>query len=343
MHTLPTFADIEAAADRLSGHAHRTPVLRSRGIDTATGATVFFKCENFQRAGAFKFRGAFNALAQLGESERRTGVLTYSSGNHAQAIALAGSLLGIPTTIVMPADAPSVKRAATEAYGGHVVPYDRATQDREAIGGELARARGLTIVPPYDHPHIIAGQGTAAKELLDEVGPLDVIVAPCGGGGLLAGTALAARALAPQCRVVGVEPRAGDDGARSFASGSRQTVTNPLTIADGARTPSLGHLTFSVILAQAQDLITVDDDALVRAMRRLAERLKIVVEPTGALAAAAVLDGALAVQGRRVGVILSGGNVDLAQWGHWLADGLTPEERSWQPVAATAAEPASLP
>lgn len=320
MHTLPTIADIHSAARRLAGRAHRTPVLRSRGLDVALGAQMFFKCENFQRAGAFKFRGAYNALAQLTDAERRAGVLTYSSGNHAQAIALAGSELGVPTTIVMPLDAPAVKRTATESYGGVVIGYDRATGDREAIGRALAEERGLTVIPPYDHPHIIAGQGTCALELFEEVGALDLLVTPCGGGGLLSGSALAAQALSPRCRIVGVEPRAGDDGARSFASRRLQTVHNPDTIADGARTPSLGQLTFPLILAHVSQMVTVDDAALVRAMRRLAERLKVVVEPTGALGAAAVFERAVAVEGLRVGVVLSGGNVDLTQWGRLLAN-----------------------
>lgn len=327
MHTLPTFADIESASARLAGRAHRTPVLVSRGLNDVAGASLFFKCENFQRAGAFKFRGAYNALSQLSDHQRSAGVLTFSSGNHAQAIALAGSLLGIPTTIVMPSDAPRVKREATQAYGGQVIIYDRQTQDREAIGRDVAASRGLTIVPPFDHPHIIAGQGTAARELIDDVGPLDVLLAPCGGGGLLSGTAVAAKSLSPSCRVIGVEPRAGDDGVRSFATGVRQTVHNPHTIADGARTPSLGQLTFTLILAHVAQIVAVDDEALVRTMRRLAERLKIVVEPTGALAAAAVLDRVVPVGGLRVGLIISGGNVDLGQWGHWLADGLAPGER----------------
>lgn len=324
MHTLPTIADVESAAARLTGHAHRTPVLQSRALNASSGASLYFKCENFQRAGAFKFRGAYNALSRLTAAQRTSGVLTYSSGNHAQAIALAGSLLGIPTTIVMPSDAPAVKRAATEAYGGHVIAYDRDTEDREVIGRAIAEPRNLTIVPPYDHFDIIAGQGTVARELFDEVGPLDVLITPCGGGGLLSGSAIAAQTLSPGCRVVGVEPQAGDDGVRSFASGSLQTVHNPRTIADGARTPSLGHLTFDIIRAHVTQMITVDDGALVRAMRCLAERLKIVVEPTGALAAAAVLDHRLPVSGLRVGVVLSGGNVDVAQWGRWLADGLAP-------------------
>src|SRR5256885_86050 len=242
--TLPTFADIDSAARQIAGAAHRTPVLTSRSVNQRTGAALFFKCENLQRAGAFKFRGAYNALSRLSPAERRQGVVTFSSGNHAQAVALAGQLLDIPRVIVMPSDAPAIKRAATEGYGGEVVPYDRDKDDREAIGRRLAQERGLTIVPPYDHPHIIGGQGTAARELIDEVGHIDMLFVPCGGGGLLSGSALAARKLSPGCRVIGVEPTAGDDATRSFRTKQLQSVNNPKTIADGARTASLGSLTF---------------------------------------------------------------------------------------------------
>jgi threonine dehydratase len=236
--TLPTFADVESAARQIAGAAHRTPVATSRTVDTRTGARLFFKCENLQRAGAFKFRGAYNALSRLTPDERRRGVVTFSSGNHAQAIALAGQVLEVPRVIVMPSDAPAVKRIATEGYGGEVVLYDREREDREAIGQRLARERGLTLVPPYDHPHIIAGQGTAARELIEEVGPLDVLFVPCGGGGLLSGSAIACAAMAPACRVIGVEPATGDDATRSFRTKQLQTVHNPKTVADGARTPS---------------------------------------------------------------------------------------------------------
>ena len=316
--TLPTFADIEDAAARIRSVAHQTPVLTSRSVNDRTGATVFFKCENFQRGGAFKFRGAYNALAQLSVEERRRGVVTYSSGNHAQAIALAGRVLGIPRVIVMPSDAPSVKRAATEGYGGEVVPYDRDREDREAIGKRLARERGLALIPPYDHPHIIAGQGTAAHELLQEVGALDYLFVPCGGGGLLSGSALAARALAPDCVVVGVEPAAGDDATRSFRTRQLQIVHNPQTVADGARTPSLGTLTFPLVLQYVRDMATVDDPPLLGAMFYLWERLKIVVEPTGALGAAAMFERTGQIAGTRVGVIISGGNVDLSEMPRWL-------------------------
>jgi threonine dehydratase len=304
------YDDVVYAASRLAGRAHRTPVVTSQTVDARTGAKVFFKCENLQRAGAFKFRGAYNALSRLQPEERR-GVLTFSSGNHAQAIALAGTLLGVPTTIVMPEDAPAVKLEATRGYGGEVVTYDKRKQSREELGARLAAERGLHVIPPYDHPHVIAGQGTAAKELFEEAGPLELLLVPCGGGGLLSGCAIAAAALSPGCRVIGVEPAAADDATRSFKSGTLQTVHNPDTIADGARTPSLGKLTFPLVLRYVHDMVTVDDAALLRATFYLWERLKLVVEPTGALAAAALLEGGLDAKGMRVGVVLSGGNVDL--------------------------------
>ena len=316
--TIPTFADIESAAAQIAGAAHKTPVATSHTIDARTGARLFFKCENLQRAGAFKFRGAYNALSRLDADQRRRGVVTFSSGNHAQAIALAGQLLNIPRVIVMPSDAPAVKRIATEGYGGEVILYDRDTEDREAIGRRLASERGLTLIPPYDHPHIIAGQGTATRELIEEIGPLDLLFVPCGGGGLLSGSAIAAGAMAPQCRVIGVEPAAGDDATRSFKTRTLQTVDNPKTVADGARTPSLGSLTFPIVLEQVSDMATVDDPTLLRTMFYLWERMKLVVEPTGALAAAAALEGSTPIRGLRVGVILSGGNVDLSQVGEWM-------------------------
>jgi len=309
--SLPTYADVEDAAKQISGVAHVTPVATSRSVDARTGANVFFKCENLQRAGAFKFRGAYNALSRLSADERRRGVVTFSSGNHAQAIALAGQLLDIPRVIVMPSDAPPVKRAATEGYGGSVVLYDRDVEDREAIGRALARDRGLTLIPPYDHPHIIAGQGTAARELITEVGDLDVLFVPCGGGGLLSGSALAAHGASRACRVIGVEPAAGDDATRSFRTGTLQTVHNPKTVADGARTPSLGTLTLPLVLQNVSDMATVDDATLLETMFYLWERLKLVVEPTGALGAAAAMQAADLIRGKRVGVILSGGNIDL--------------------------------
>jgi threonine dehydratase len=308
---LVTYEDVAAAANRLRGVAHRTPVITSSTVDEQTGARVFFKCENFQRVGAFKFRGAYNALSLLSVEQRAKGVLTYSSGNHAQAIALAGRLLGAPVTIVMPSDAPAVKVAATRGYGGEVVLYDRGGPTREEIGARLAKERGLILIPPYDHADVVAGQGTVAMELIEEVGPLDVLLVPCGGGGLLSGCGIAARALSPECRVIGVEPEKADDATRSFRTRVLHTVTNPDTIADGARTPSLGKLTFPLVLQNVDEMVTVSDEAIVSATLFLWNRLKTVVEPTGALAAAAVFDGAVAVTGLKVGVILSGGNVDF--------------------------------
>ena len=309
---LPTYADVESAARQIAGVAHRTPVATSRTVDALTGAKLFFKCENLQRGGAFKFRGAYNALSRLSADERRRGVVTFSSGNHAQAIALAGQVLDVPRVIVMPSDAPSVKRIATQGYGGEVVLYDRDREDREAIGQRLAGERGLILIPPYDHPHIIAGQGTAARELIEETGPLDFLFVPCGGGGLLSGSAIAAKAMAPACRVIGVEPAAGDDATRSFRTKTLQKVHNPKTVADGARTPSLGALTFPLVLQYVSDMTTADDTTLLRTMFYLWERMKLIVEPTGALGAAAALAGTTEIRGTRVGVILSGGNVDLS-------------------------------
>ena len=315
---LPTYDDVASATKQIAGAAHRTPVVTSRLIDGRTGAQVFFKCENLQRAGAFKFRGAYNALSRLSPDDARRGVVTFSSGNHAQAIALAGQLLRIPRVIVMPTDAPAVKRAATEAYGGDIVSYDRNREDRETIGRRLAHERGLTLIPPYDHAHIIAGQGTAAHELFEEVGPLDFLFVPCGGGGLLSGSALAASGLADRCVVIGVEPVAGDDATRSFRTRTLQTVTNPQTVADGARTSSLGTLTLPLVLDLVSDMMTVDDPPLLETMFYLWERLKMIVEPTGALGAAAALASGARIRGARVGVILSGGNVDLSQVPEWL-------------------------
>lgn len=307
-----TYADIEAAAARLEGVAHRTPVMTSQTIDERLGARVFLKCENFQRMGAFKIRGAYNAIAQLTPAERARGVVAYSSGNHAQAVALASRLLGASATIVMPNDAPAAKRQATEGYGARVVGYDPATESREAIAAALRKESNGALIPPFDHPAVVAGQGTAARELFDEVGTLDVLITPCGGGGLLSGSAIAARALSPGCRVIGVEPEAGDDGARSFRTGTLQTVKNPRTIADGARTASLGEITFALIRELVTDMTTVSDPEIVTAMRVLWERTKLVVEPTGALGLAALMGGRVAyTRGARIGIILSGGNVDL--------------------------------
>jgi threonine dehydratase len=307
-----SFDDVAAAHERIRAQARRTPVLTSATIDGRTGATVHFKCENLQRMGAFKFRGAFNALSQLTPEARRRGVIAFSSGNHAQAVALASRMLGIPATIVMPKNAPRVKLDATRGYGAEVITYDNPGESREALAKRIAAERGLTVVPPFDHPHIVAGQGTAAKELIEDAGPLDVLLVPCGGGGLLTGCAIAAKHLAPACRVIGVEPAAGDDATRSFRTKSLQTIPFPDTIADGARTTSLGALTFPLLLQHVDDMLTVTDEELLRTMFFLWERMKIVVEPTGALAAAALLEKKIDAKGLRVGIVLSGGNVDLA-------------------------------
>lgn len=313
-----TFDDVAAAQGRLRGHAHRTPVATSRTLDEALGARLFLKCENLQRMGAFKFRGAYNAVTQIPPGNRARGVLAYSSGNHAQAVALACRLLGVQATVVMPQDAAAAKRAATEGYGARVVPYDPARESREEISTRLQAESGATLIPPFDHPHVIAGQGTAAAELFEDAGTLDVLLVPCGGGGLLSGSALAARALSPQCRVIGVEPEAGDDATRSFHQRELQSVHHPQTIADGARTPSLGRFTFPLVLENVDDMVTVSDTDLVEAMRFVWERMKLVVEPTGVLGLAAARTGRVPVAGRRVGVILSGGNVDLRQAASWF-------------------------
>ena len=305
------FEDIAAAHERIKPQAKRTPVLTSSTVDAHVGAKVFFKCENFQRMGAFKFRGAFNALSQLNPEQRKRGVIAFSSGNHAQAVALSGKILGIKTVIVMPHDAPKVKLEATRGYGAEVVQYTKH-EEREQLARKLAAERGLTLVPPFDHPHIVAGQGTSAKELIEDAGPLDVLVVPCGGGGLLSGCAVAAKHLVPKCKVIGVEPAAGDDATRSFKEKRLVTIAVPDTIADGARTPSLGEITFPLVMRYVDDMLTVTDDELKRAMFYLWERMKIVVEPTGALAYAALHTRKLQPSGR-VGVVLSGGNVDLAQ------------------------------
>jgi threo-3-hydroxy-L-aspartate ammonia-lyase len=305
-----SFDDIAQAHERIRGQAKRTPVLTSATVDALTGAQVFFKCENFQRMGAFKFRGAYNALSQLGDQKKRQGVVAFSSGNHAQAVALAGRILGIRTVIVMPQDAPRVKLEATRGYGAEVVQYSKH-EDRETLAVRLARERGLTLVPPFDHEHIIAGQGTAAKELVEDAGPLDALIVPCGGGGLISGCSIAAKHLAPKCRVIGVEPAAGDDATQSFAQKKLVTIPVPDTIADGARTPSLGELTFPIVLRYVDAMLTVTDEELVRAMFFLWERMKIVVEPTGALAFTALFTEKFSLKGKRIGVVLSGGNVDL--------------------------------
>ena len=316
----PTYDDVAAAAHRLKGMAHRTPVLRSTSADESTGAQVFFKCENLQRTGAFKFRGAYNTLAQFTPEQRERGVLAFSAGNHAQAIALSARLLDMPAVIVMPEDAPASKMAATREYGAQVVTYNRYTEDREAISRRLAQERGMTLVPPFDHPHVIAGQGTAAMELLEDVPGLDYLFVCVGGGGLLAGSTLAAQAMAPGCRLVGVEPEAGNDGQQSFKAGHIVQIPTPHTIADGAQTQALGQLTFPIIAEGVDDMVTATDEQLVQALRFFAERMKIVVEPTGALAFAGARNGSVDVRGKRVGVLISGGNVDLPRYARFLAE-----------------------
>ncbi len=306
-----TFADVEEAAQRLQGVAHRTPVLTSRTLNELCGNEVFLKCENFQRMGAFKFRGAYNALSRLNPDQRRRGVVAFSSGNHAQAVALSGRLLGIPTRIVMPQGVARVKLEATRGYGAEVLLYDPTAQSLEDLLRQQVEEEGRVLIPPYDHPHVIAGQGTVARELFEEVGELDVLLVPCGGGGLLSGSIVSARALSPRCRVYGVEPEGAADGVRSLETGELQRIEAPETIADGARTPSLGTLPFSIIRRWAAGMLIASDAELIRTMRFLWERLKIVVEPTGALGLAPLFHGRLGIEGQRVGVVLSGGNVDL--------------------------------
>lgn len=311
MLTLPTYDDVAAAATRLQGQAHRTPVMRSRTIDGELSAQLFFKCENLQRMGAFKFRGAFNALSRFDAQQRKSGVVTFSSGNHAQAIALSARLLGMTATIIMPNDAPAAKVAATRGYGGNVVLYDRFTEDREQIGRDLAEKHGMTLIPPYDHPDVIAGQGTAAKELIEDVGDLDALFVCLGGGGLLSGSALAARALSPRCKIYGVEPEAGNDGQQSFRSGKIVHIDTPKTIADGAQTQHLGAYTFEIIRRDVDDVLTATDPELIDTMRFFATRMKLIVEPTGGLSLAGARGMKAQLKGLRVGVIISGGNVDL--------------------------------
>jgi threonine dehydratase len=314
-----SFDDVAAAAQRLAGIAHRTPVMTSRTADAICGGRLFFKCENLQRMGAFKFRGAYNALSQFTDEQRRSGVIAFSSGNHAQAIALSARLLRMPAVIVMPKDAPQMKIDATRGYGAEVVLYDRYTENREALGARLAEERGMTLIPPYDHPHVMAGQGTAALELIDEVGELDLLFVCVGGGGLISGCATAARHLLPDCQVIGVEPEAGNDVQQSLARGEIVHIDVPRTIADGAQTQHAGRYTFPVIQALVEQVVTVTDDQLVKAMRFFGERMKIIVEPTGCLGAAAALDNVVDVRGRRVGVILSGGNIDLRRYAELVA------------------------
>ncbi|EFE55543.1 pyridoxal-phosphate dependent protein [Providencia rettgeri DSM 1131] len=308
---LPTFQDMEAAARRIAGFAHKTPVLTSTTANKEFGAELFFKCENFQRMGAFKFRGAFNALSLLSPEQKKAGVIAFSSGNHAQGIALAAQLLHIPATILMPNDAPAVKVAATQGYGATVIRFDRYKEDREVLCQQLAAQQGLTIIPPYDHPDIIAGQGTAAKELIEEVGELDALFVCLGGGGLLSGCAIATRQLSPNCLIYGVEPLAGNDAQQSFRRGEIVHIDTPKTIADGAQTQHLGNYTFAVIKNKVDDIFTVTDEQLIDRMKFYAERMKIIVEPTGCLSYAAALAHKEQFQGKRVGIIVSGGNVDI--------------------------------
>jgi threo-3-hydroxy-L-aspartate ammonia-lyase len=317
-----SFDDVAAAAERLAGVAHRTPVMTSRTADALAGGTLFFKCENLQRMGAFKFRGAYNALAQFTPEQRRAGVIAFSSGNHAQAIALSARLLGMPAAIVMPKDAPQMKIDATRGYGAEVLLYDRYTENREALGAKIAEERGMTLIPPYDHPHVMAGQGTAALELIDEVGALDLLFVCVGGGGLVSGCATAAKHRLPDCAVIGVEPEAGNDVQQSLARGEIVHIDVPRTIADGAQTQHAGRYTFPVIQALVDRVVTVTDDQLVKAMRFFGERMKIIVEPTGCLGAAAALDNVVDVRGKRVGVILSGGNIDLRRYAELVAPAL---------------------
>ncbi|WP_410750938.1 threo-3-hydroxy-L-aspartate ammonia-lyase [Citrobacter sp. U14242] len=317
--TLPDYHDVAAAAERIAGYANKTPVMTSRTVNEEFGAEVFFKCENFQRMGAFKFRGAMNALRQFTSEQSMAGVVAFSSGNHAQAIALSAKLLGIPATIIMPHDAPAAKVAATKGYGGHVVMYDRYTEDREKIGRDLAEKQGLTLIPPYDHPHVIAGQGTATKELIEEVGALDALFVCLGGGGLLSGSALAARHLSPDCLIYGVEPEAGNDGQQSFRSGKIVHIDTPKTTADGAQTQHLGQHTFPLIQKHVNDILTVSDDELIAAMKFIAERMKMVVEPTGCLGFAAARARKADLRGKKIGIIISGGNVDISRYSEFLA------------------------
>ncbi|EOQ64875.1 serine racemase [Acinetobacter calcoaceticus ANC 3811] len=317
--TLPTYEDIAAAAKRIKGFANKTPVLTSRTVNNEFEAELLFKCENFQRIGAFKFRGAMNALLQFNEAQKKAGVVAFSSGNHAQSIALASKILGIPATIIMPKDAPAAKMAATREYGGNIVEYDRYTESREQRGKEIAEKNGLTLIPSYDHPHVIAGQGTVAKELFEEVGELDYLFVGLGGGGLLAGSSLSARKLSPNCKIYGVEPALGNDGQMSFRKGEIVQIDIPKTIADGAQLQSVGKLTFPIIQKNVDDILTVEDEELISCMKFFAERMKMVVEPTGCLGFAAARNLKRELKGKRIGIIISGGNVDIAKYVEFLS------------------------
>lgn len=306
-----TFDDVCSAAERLTGQANHTPIMTSRTLDEQVGAEVYLKCENFQRVGAFKFRGAYNAISRLSDEQKSKGVITYSSGNHAQATALVGKLLGVKTVIVMPDNAPATKRAATVGYGAHVIEYNPAEADRKQLAEQLADEHGYTIVPPYDHPHVIAGQGTAALELLQTMPDLDTLLVCCGGGGLLSGCAIATKGVNPNCKVIGIEPEVANDAYLSFHEKTLHTIHNPPTIADGTRTPSLGDWTFPLVLQHVDDMVTVTEDAIKEAVRFLFFRMKLVVEPSGALGISALLSGAVRPTGK-AGVIISGGNIDAA-------------------------------
>ena len=317
--TLPTFADVQAAAQRLQGVAHRTPVLHSSTLNKQLGAEVFFKCENFQRMGAFKFRGGYNALSQFTPEQAKRGALAFSSGNHAQAVALSARILGMPAVIVMPEDAPAAQLDATRGYGAEVITFNRFTEDREAISQRIAQERGMTLVPPYNHRDVIAGQGTSAMELLSDVPNLDYLFVCLGGGGLLSGCLLAAKAMAPQCKVYGVEPEAGNDAQQSLRKGEIVKIPTPQTLADGAQTQAIGDVTFAIIRRDVTDIVTASDAQLVDCMRFYAERMKMVVEPTGALSLAGARFGGVDIRGARVGVLISGGNVDLGRYAQLLA------------------------
>jgi threonine dehydratase len=311
-------ADVRAAAKRLAGVANRTPVLTSRTLDGMVGASVHVKAECFQRGGAFKFRGAYTKIASLTADARSKGVLAYSSGNHAQAVAIAAHLLGTRATILMPEDAPTAKVDATRGYGAEIVTYDRWTEDREELGNRLAADRGLELVRPYDDLLVMAGQGTTALELLEDVPDLDLLVVPVGGGGLMAGCSTVAKALRPGMRVVGVEPETGDDTRRSLAAGKRINGGVPRTIADGLQAIEPGELTFEVNRQRVDEIVTASDAEIVDAMAFLFDRLKIVTEPSGAIGVAALLAGRIGPQGGRVGVVVSGGNVGVARFAELL-------------------------
>ncbi len=308
-----SYEDICEASEVIADVVRRTPLVTSRTLDSMTGCSVHLKCENLQRTGTFKIRGAYNALSRFSGSERKKGVLTFSSGNHAQAVALSGSLLGIPVTVIMPGDAPAIKRAATERYGATIISYDKLDTTREDLSLRISEELNLPILPPYDHPHIVAGQGTVGRELLIENPDLDVLLVCCGGGGLLSGCSISAKSINPDCRIIGVEPDAADDATRSFHSGRLHSVHNPDTIADGARTPYLGKITFPLIRHYVDDMVTVSEESILRSMLFLWEHMKLVVEPTGALALAALLDGTVRAEDKKVGVVISGGNVDMAR------------------------------